>query len=142
MPDSPCEVEAWQSDTILEGKNDFRVIFALQYGEHLRPKVLQNVKFRRNGVSRKQNDRRKPQRKYVGLKSKPIHRDEVRGLFHHPDIQSGAVSVNALRARMHARQAAINEAHKKDWSDPNTVNSPAYGNALTRLPKPSDYVVR
>ena len=72
---------------------------------------------------------------------KTIQRNEISGAFEHNDIESGEVSVNELRARSDARQAALNEAHKKDWSDPNTVNSPAYGNALSRLPKPSDYVV-
>jgi hypothetical protein len=69
------------------------------------------------------------------------HRDEISGLHVHDDVQDGEHSVNELRARNDARQAGINDATKADWSDPNTVNSPTYGNAMSRMPKPSDAVV-
>jgi hypothetical protein len=74
-------------------------------------------------------------------KSKTIQRDEISGLFQHNDVQDGTHSVNELQARSDARQAAINAAHKKDWTDdPNSVNSPSYGNSMSRQPKPSDAV--
>jgi hypothetical protein len=79
----------------------------------------------------------------MGFSKKTIKRNEISGLFEVQDgaDKNGEVSVNQLRARMDARQAAINEAHTKDWTDdPNSVNSPAYGDAMSRMPKPSDAV--
>jgi hypothetical protein len=71
---------------------------------------------------------------------KTIERDEISGIFQHNDVPDGEHSVNELRARNDARQQAINDAHRSDWSDPNSVDSPAYGNAMSRMPKPDDAV--
>jgi hypothetical protein len=74
-------------------------------------------------------------------KKETISRDPISGLFQQNDLESGEVSVNQLRARGEARQTALNEAHTKDWTDdPNSVNSPAYGDAMSKMPKPSDAV--
>jgi hypothetical protein len=73
-------------------------------------------------------------------KKETISRDSISGLFQQNDLESGEVSVNQLRARAGARKTALNEVHTKDWTDdPNSVNSPAYGDAMSRMPKPTDY---
>ena len=80
----------------------------------------------------------------MGFKSgKTHHRDEISGLHVHDDaaLKNGEVSVNQLRSLMDSRQAGINDAAKADWTAGSTLDHPAYGNALSRLSKPSDAVV-
>jgi hypothetical protein len=74
----------------------------------------------------------------MGYKSKTIHRDEISGLFVQDDIGAGTFSVDELNARAAARQQALNDGNKAEW-DNLTVNSPDYGNAMSRMPKPTDY---
>lgn len=82
----------------------------------------------------------------MGFKKPTISRNEIGGHFEHNDIQSGEVSVNALRSRMDARQEAINKAHRNDWpADMLTASkedgNPIMANAMSRQPRPSDAVV-
>jgi hypothetical protein len=81
----------------------------------------------------------------MGYKSKTIHRDAISGLHVHDDVvgNDGSYSVNELRARTDARQAALNSAIQADWPKDMTstnadVEHPTYGNAGSRLPRPSD----
>jgi hypothetical protein len=81
----------------------------------------------------------------MGYKKATIHRDDISGLHVHDDggLKNGEVSVNELRARMDARQQAINDAHKADWPENMTatdadVDHPTCGNAGSRLARPSD----
>jgi len=80
-------------------------------------------------------------------KSSTHHRDEISGLHVHDDVQDGTHGAEDLAARNAARQESINKAIKADWpenmtsaSDAN-VEHPAYGNAGSRLPRPSDFIV-
>jgi hypothetical protein len=82
----------------------------------------------------------------VGYKSKTIERDSISGLHQHVDggLKNSTVSVDELRARMDARQAAINAAHKADWpkdqlSTSADIEHPTYGNAAEKFPRPTDY---
>ena len=81
----------------------------------------------------------------VGYKSKTIERDSISGLHQHIDsLQNSTVSVNELRNRMDARQAALNDAIKADWpkdmlSTSGDVEHATYGDAGSRLPRPTDY---
>lgn len=74
---------------------------------------------------------------------KTIQRNPISGLFEHNDITSGEVSVNELRSRTDARQAALNDAHKADWpkdqlSTSADIGHPTYGNAGEKFPRPTD----
>lgn len=71
---------------------------------------------------------------------KTAGRDEVSGIMNHVDVPDGTWSVNELRNRNDARQELINSTHKSDWTAGSTLDHPAYGNALSRLSKPSDAV--
>ena len=71
---------------------------------------------------------------------KTIQRNEISGTFEHNDVPDGEHSVNELRARSDARHQALSDAHKADWTAGSTLDHPAYGNALSRLPRPSDAV--
>ena len=74
------------------------------------------------------------------------HRDEVSGLHVHDDIQPGTHGAEDLARRNQSRQDSINAAIKGDWPKDMTTGDikpehPAYGNAGSRLPRPSDFVV-
>ena len=75
---------------------------------------------------------------------KTIERDSISGLHVHNDVQDGEHSVNELRARSDARQAALNAAIQKDWPKDMTsttadIEHPTYGNADEKFPRPTDY---
>jgi hypothetical protein len=79
-------------------------------------------------------------------KSATHHRDEISGLHVHDDIQDGTHGAEDLAARNAARQADLNAAIKRDWPANQTASIPEHsdptlGNAFSRLPKPSDYIV-
>ena len=79
-------------------------------------------------------------------KSKTHSRDEISGLHVQNDVPDGEHSVNELRARSDARQAGINAANRGDWPKDQTSSNPEHsdaslGNAFSRMPVPSDYVV-
>jgi hypothetical protein len=74
------------------------------------------------------------------------HRDEISGLHVHDDLQDGTHGVEDLARRNQSRQDSLNAAIKSDWPKDMTSSKaessdPALGNAFSRLPKPSDYVV-
>jgi len=78
-------------------------------------------------------------------KSKTHHRDEISGIHVHDDVANtnGEFSVNQLRSLMDSRQQGLNDAIKSDWPDTMTstradIEDPAYGNAGSRVPRPSD----
>jgi hypothetical protein len=77
----------------------------------------------------------------MGYKSKTIQRDEISGHHQHVDISDGPHSVNEINARTEARLAALKAAIAADSDGPDetTLDHPAYGNSLSRQPKPSDY---
>jgi hypothetical protein len=54
------------------------------------------------------------------------------------DIGAGSFSVDELNARMAARQQALNDGNKAEW-DNQGVDSPDYGNAMSKEPRPTDY---
>jgi hypothetical protein len=66
---------------------------------------------------------------------KTIQRNAISGIFEANDgaDKNGTANVNELRARMDARQTAVNEAIQKDWKNPNGMDSPAYGNAVAEF---------
>jgi len=74
------------------------------------------------------------------------HRDEISGLHVHDDIQPGTHGAEDLARRNQSRQDSINAATKADWpkdqlsSIPEHID-PTLGNAISRMSKPSDYVV-
>jgi hypothetical protein len=79
-------------------------------------------------------------------KSKTIVRDEVSGLHVHQDVPDGTHGAQDLAARNQSRQDSLNAAIKADWPQDMLHSShdaahATYGNALSRMPKPSDYVV-
>lgn len=74
------------------------------------------------------------------------HRDEISGLHVADDIQPGTHGAEDLARRNQSRQESINAAHKADWPEnmlhsSHNIDHPTYGNAGTRVPRPSDYVV-
>lgn len=78
-------------------------------------------------------------------KSKTVERDSISGLHQHVDggLKNGSVSVNELRSRMDSRQQSLNDAIRNDWpkdmlSTTADVEHATYGNAGSRLPRPSD----
>jgi hypothetical protein len=76
----------------------------------------------------------------MGFK-KPISREKISGIWQANDIDTNStVSVNQLRKRMNERQSNLNEQIQKDWKNPNGMDSPSYGDAMSREPKPSDAV--
>src|SRR5579872_5663679 len=79
-------------------------------------------------------------------KSGTHHRDEISGLHVHDDIQDGTHGAEDLARRNQSRQDSINDAIRADWPANQTASIPEHsdptlGNAFSRIPKPSDYVV-
>jgi hypothetical protein len=76
-------------------------------------------------------------------KSKTIERDSISGHYQHIDggLQNGTLSPNEVSARTEARAKALIDSIKADSDGPDetTLDHPAYGNSLSRQPKPSDY---
>jgi hypothetical protein len=84
----------------------------------------------------------------MGYKKSATHyRDEISGLHVHQDIADGTHGAEDLARRNQSRQDSINAAIKKDWpkdmtsADDANIEHPAYGNAASRFPRPSDYIV-
>jgi hypothetical protein len=76
-------------------------------------------------------------------KSKTHHRDEISGLHVQDDVQDGTHGIEDLSRRNQSRQDSINAAIKGDWPENMTATNadadhPTYGNAGSRLPRPSD----
>ena len=74
--------------------------------------------------------------------SKTIERNPISGHYHHKDIETnGEFSGNELRARSDARLSALKAAIDADSSKGGKIrsgDSPALGDALSRLPKPAE----
>jgi hypothetical protein len=72
------------------------------------------------------------------------HRDEISGLHVQDDVQDGTHGIEDLSRRNQSRQDSINDAIKADWPENMTATNASadhatYGNAGSRLPRPSDY---
>lgn len=72
--------------------------------------------------------------------SKTIARDSISGHHQHVDVQDGTHSVSELNKRTAERLEALKAAiaADSDKADETTLDHPAYGNALSRTPRPSD----
>jgi len=79
-------------------------------------------------------------------KSSLHHRDEVSGLHVHDDLTTGEHGAMDLSKRNQSRQDDLNAKNRGDWPGSMTssvpeASDPTLGNAMSRLSKPSDFVV-
>ncbi|HET9305568.1 MAG TPA: hypothetical protein VFO46_06025 [Candidatus Sulfotelmatobacter sp.] len=83
----------------------------------------------------------------MGFSKKSLHhRDEISGIHVHDDIANGSHGAQDLSARNAARQEDLNSRIRGDWPGSMTssvpeASDPTLGNAMSRLPKPSDFIV-
>jgi hypothetical protein len=126
--------------TVLHSVVFIRVFEAISQ-KKVSEKVFPEMMLGQRGQSYTQHDRlRRKEVIFMGYsKRETVSRDPVSGLFVQNDLESGEVSVDQLNARMAARQGAINTAIQADWKD-QSVNSPAYGDSMSKQPRPSDAV--
>lgn len=79
----------------------------------------------------------------MGFK-KLVKREPISGIQQTQDLPDGEYSVSELRNRSAAMQEQLNEAITNDWPDSmlSTIadcDAEVYGNAGSRLPRPTDY---
>src|SRR5579859_105162 len=83
----------------------------------------------------------------MGFSKKALHhREPISGLHVQDDVQPGTHGAEDLSARNAARQEDLNKRIRADWPQDMLHSSHdaahvTYGNALSRMPKPSDFVV-
>ena len=73
---------------------------------------------------------------------KLIQRDKISGFFNPVDLTDEAeYGAQDLAKRVADQQAALNEAIEADWDKGYAESgNPALGNAMSREPRPSDYL--
>jgi len=83
----------------------------------------------------------------MGFSKKSLHhREPISGLHVHDDITTGEHGAMDLAKRNQARQDDLNAKNRADWPANMTASipehtDPSFGNAFSRMPKPSDFVV-